>query len=41
MREFVNYIFSHDITIFILCYLLTITPICGIMFIHSNKDKNE
>jgi hypothetical protein len=40
MREFVNFIFHNDLTLFLLCFLLTITPMYGIMLIHSNS-KNK
>jgi len=41
MVGLVKYIFSHNITMFILCYFLTIAPIYGIMLIHLIKNKNE
>lgn len=39
MREFVKFIFHNDLTLFILCFVLTFAPIYGIMLIHSEKDK--
>jgi len=39
MREFVRFIFHNDYTLFLICFLLTMTPIYGIMVVHSIKDK--
>jgi hypothetical protein len=41
MREFVNFIFHNDFCFFLLCFLLTFTPIYGIIIVHSIKNNNE
>lgn len=39
MREFVNFIFHDKISLFLMCYLLTIVPIYGIMYLHLIQDE--
>ena len=35
----VKFLLNNQISLFIICYLLTVTPILGIMIIHSEKKK--
>ena len=41
MREFVKFVFNNDICFFILCFLLTFTPVYGIMCLQPEKKKDE
>lgn len=41
MREFVRYIFNNDVCLFFICFMLTFTPIYGIMLLQPEKKKDE